>query len=284
MEALIAISPFPILKLPVEVRLHIYRELLIQPSSFEPMLCSCYSERHQYWKDRGSINPAVLRTCKLAYAEAYPILYRENTFQLFCKYHGHAAYERGLRNTPFIVPHRNSAPLLHRAVTDLDVKITSSDNFYPSVFERVKYDYPNIRQLIVRTTNYRNLLDYSYLELTFKWVQLTSRSLRRYLLDLENVVLHMKTALVACNDYLDRSGSITTVRPLNPSWGFWIFIFNSLCDDLSSPGGGLGSHGDDEDVAIQTALPFKEWSQEAGMLWCIRDSGIVDYHPNFPRC
>ena len=75
------------LRLPPEIRIAIYRELLIQRTQFLPMFCSCYSQRERSRKDQGSIHPSILRTCKLVAAEAVPILYRENGFRIRCKIH-----------------------------------------------------------------------------------------------------------------------------------------------------------------------------------------------------
>lgn len=86
----------------------VYRKLLVNASNFEAMFCDCYSRRHQYWKDQGSIHPAILRANKLICREALPIMYSDNTFQLTCAIHkfnvftaGSICPPVGLSSTPY---------------------------------------------------------------------------------------------------------------------------------------------------------------------------------------
>ena len=268
------VSAFSLLKLPTEIRLYIYRELLIQPSSFEPMLCSCYSERHQYWKDRGSIHPAILRTCKLAYAEAYPTLYRESTFQLSCKYHGHDMHEEGLPDGHFITPHTSSAPLLRAAVIDLDLEIMSTDGIYSSIVGRVGGTYPNIRKLVLRMTKHG--IEPEYLEVTLRWVQLEIRSFVKYNSALTDI-LHRRISLMETGlDHVDEPQSPVSrvTRVLTKTSEFWKSATNSLCAVTKN-------YPKSDDMVFYAVLPVSEWSREKGMIWSIGETGDVEDHPTF---
>jgi hypothetical protein len=66
-------STSPFLRIPVELRLYIYRHLLVSPITIgEPRP-----------RDFGKIHPGILRTNRQIHNEARSILYAENTFRLF---------------------------------------------------------------------------------------------------------------------------------------------------------------------------------------------------------
>lgn len=97
----------------------VYRKLLINTSNFEAMFCYCYSYRHQYWKDQGSVHPAILRANKLICREALPVLYSENTFQLICATHQSYVHLKDIIYPPVKLP---STPYpLRQVVVDFNV-------------------------------------------------------------------------------------------------------------------------------------------------------------------
>lgn len=77
---------FRFLSLPPEIRLLIYNELLVQPNDLLRTFCPCKFcanlKCHTIGKD--CLNPSLLRTNKLIYNEALPILYSKNIFSVLC--------------------------------------------------------------------------------------------------------------------------------------------------------------------------------------------------------
>lgn len=71
------------LKLQVELRLHIYHELLTQDAKSP---CDFRPHDHQHSKSRNTrentTSISILNTCKLVEREALPVLYAKNTIQL----------------------------------------------------------------------------------------------------------------------------------------------------------------------------------------------------------
>lgn len=63
--------------LPVELRLEVYRYLLI--ASSQPLILHPSIQGSQF---RGEFHTAILRTCKTMYSEALPLLYDENTLRI----------------------------------------------------------------------------------------------------------------------------------------------------------------------------------------------------------
>ena len=70
--------------LPTEIRLLIYKELLVRNS--RPELCFCSADLHTAYSHTPKVNvhPTILRTCQTIYYEALPILYADNVFELLC--------------------------------------------------------------------------------------------------------------------------------------------------------------------------------------------------------
>ena len=75
---------FTFTKLPAEIRLIIYKELLVRNN--RPELCFCSRDLHRAYSQlpKFGVHPAILRTCKTIYYEALPILYTENVFEILC--------------------------------------------------------------------------------------------------------------------------------------------------------------------------------------------------------
>lgn len=80
--------------LPAEIRLRVYRYLLVAPDSIGLVLCRhCKIKRSHH---HCSIPVGVLQVSKLLYAEALPVLYCENTFEFTPKRYFNADFEREL--------------------------------------------------------------------------------------------------------------------------------------------------------------------------------------------
>lgn len=77
---------FRFLSLPPEIRLIIYKELLVQSDGLHRTFCMC--EYCPNLKSRSvgrdHLNPSLLRTNKAIYNEALPVLYSNNTFAFLC--------------------------------------------------------------------------------------------------------------------------------------------------------------------------------------------------------
>ncbi|KAH7240100.1 uncharacterized protein BKA55DRAFT_519550 [Fusarium redolens] len=73
----------PFLTLPVEIRLYIYRHLLISPNNAELHHCSKSFRLipKEPWDCPLAIHPKILQTCWVINKEATPILYSENVFR-----------------------------------------------------------------------------------------------------------------------------------------------------------------------------------------------------------
>lgn len=69
-------SIFSFLKLPAELRILVYVELLISNDRLAP---TCHGRRRYSWQQK-NIYPAILRTCRLVHWEAAAVLYGENVF------------------------------------------------------------------------------------------------------------------------------------------------------------------------------------------------------------
>ena len=74
---------FPFLRLPPEVRLEVYRHLLLRRRGTHLVPTSMQRYSHQCWVDpdpNKNLHPAILRTCRLVRNEATDVLYSENLF------------------------------------------------------------------------------------------------------------------------------------------------------------------------------------------------------------
>ena len=77
-------SPPSFLTVPLEIRLEIYRHLLLPYRRHDRYLTkSTIKPRNVYWLD--PVYPAILRTARKIYEEASAILYEENTFTFDCE-------------------------------------------------------------------------------------------------------------------------------------------------------------------------------------------------------
>ena len=75
---------FTFTKLPTEIRLIVYKELLVRNRG--PELCFRSDNHHKACNHAPKfyVHPAILRTCKTIYYEALPILYADNVFEILC--------------------------------------------------------------------------------------------------------------------------------------------------------------------------------------------------------
>ena len=77
-------NEFAFIDLPTEIRLLIYKELLVRKGGAK--LSFCLDDHHKAYNRalKIFIHPAILRTCKAVYNEASSILYTDNIFELLC--------------------------------------------------------------------------------------------------------------------------------------------------------------------------------------------------------
>ncbi|KAN0074388.1 hypothetical protein V8E54_008325 [Elaphomyces granulatus] len=80
-------APFPLMKLPIELRFEVYRKLLV--SNRDVCMVAPPPESEYYFYDFGyystrpnRLNPAILQTCPQVYHEAIAVLYGENKFRI----------------------------------------------------------------------------------------------------------------------------------------------------------------------------------------------------------
>lgn len=94
------------LSLPLEIRLLIYNELLIQSNDLLRTFCTCKfcANLRDPMIGRECLNPTLLRTNRAIYDEALPILYSQNVFSFFC--YGPFAYSSRVK----VARHRNDVP------------------------------------------------------------------------------------------------------------------------------------------------------------------------------
>ena len=100
-------ASFPFLKLPIEIRLLIYHELLVQGPGFSSVFCLCRSPFSTKNRPCGNspLFPAILQTNKTVYNEAWTILYSKNTFHLLCpKSSSCSRLEDSNREDPSLTP------------------------------------------------------------------------------------------------------------------------------------------------------------------------------------
>ena len=90
------------LSLPLEIRLLIYNELLIQSNDLLRTFCRC--KFCAYLPGRECLNPTLLRTNRAIYDEALPILYSQNVFLFF--YYDPVTYSSQVK----VARHRNDVP------------------------------------------------------------------------------------------------------------------------------------------------------------------------------
>ncbi|KAI0119564.1 hypothetical protein F4814DRAFT_412488 [Daldinia grandis] len=72
-------SPSPFLALPTEIRLEIFKHLLVLPANVPPPSQRTYYQSGQH-QTPSPLHPAILRANRQLHAEALPLLYRRNTF------------------------------------------------------------------------------------------------------------------------------------------------------------------------------------------------------------
>src|SRR6267378_3922920 len=67
-------TTFPLMKLPLEIRNRVYRELLLSENSLRMVDLES--------ADINGLHPVILRTCRQVYNEATKVLYEENEFRI----------------------------------------------------------------------------------------------------------------------------------------------------------------------------------------------------------
>ncbi|KAI0849983.1 hypothetical protein F5Y00DRAFT_47275 [Daldinia vernicosa] len=72
-------APSPFLALPIEIRLEIFKHLLVLPPDAPPPSQKTYYQCGQH-RTPSPLHPAILRANRQLHAEALPVLYRRNTF------------------------------------------------------------------------------------------------------------------------------------------------------------------------------------------------------------
>lgn len=168
------------------------------------MFCPCYSTRHTYWKNQGSIDPAMLRTCKSVQNEAMPILYSGNTFQLMCRTHnplhrGFIPDEQRLLSSPNL----QARTYIRKAVAEIHF------GDY-----REEYGYGNLRYL----SDLEALLTPQYPHLQ----QLTIRAESYYTrVSVEAVMQRGNCQVGSLNTYKDALSSLLLKVPLFDPYEWW---------------------------------------------------------------
>ena len=77
---------FHFMKLPTEIRLLIYRDLLVWHGELGLSFCARKHRKSHRHTPQSLIHPAILRTCKQIYNEGLRVLYTDNTFELLCTF------------------------------------------------------------------------------------------------------------------------------------------------------------------------------------------------------
>lgn len=128
---------FRFLDMPTEMRLLVYRDLLLHNNPW----ISNDGEIHSLWPT----HPAILQSCKQIYDEAIGVLYDENTFQVTFEATGGGS---GSGTGPYAWVHRKRA-LTHCRHSEY-LRIPQGINDYPEFFGRIarlqirlKFDMPN---------------------------------------------------------------------------------------------------------------------------------------------
>lgn len=149
-----------LMKIPPEIRLLIYKELLVRNGAAE--LSFCPGEHHKSYNHalKFFVHPAILRTCKTIYHEAFPILYTDNIFELLCVFgqlgKQHLWY-RTLGPSPlFTCPNPHASTYLKRVfLTYIGIGLKRSDiaqfpTCWPKIEREILELYPNVESIFVQ--------------------------------------------------------------------------------------------------------------------------------------
>ena len=158
---------FTFTKLPTEIRLIIYKELLVRNS--RPELCFCSDDLHTAFchVPKVCVHPAIIRTCKTIYYEALPILYSENVFELLCvfgKLGKQCVWYRTYGSSLLLAcpsPHASvylqqvfhTYTDIDRTFNDIGLKSDDIEQFarcWPRIEQEVLELYPNIKSIFVQ--------------------------------------------------------------------------------------------------------------------------------------
>lgn len=151
---------FNFMKLPPEIRLLIYKELLVRERG--PELSFCPGEHHKSYSHalKFFVHPAVLRTCKAIHHEAFPMLYTDNIFELLCVFgqpgKQHLWY-RTLGPSPLLTcPNPHASTYLKRvSLTYIGIGLQRPDiaqfpTCWPKIEREVLQPYPNVESMFVQ--------------------------------------------------------------------------------------------------------------------------------------
>jgi len=125
------------------------------------MFCPCYSTRHTYWKNQGSIDTAILCTCKSVHDEAMSLLYSKNTFQLMCLIHN-PLYGSFNPNEQRLLsyPDLQACTYIRKAVFEIRFGYYREDSVFESLDglsdwrALLSKQYPHLSQLTFRVRHY----------------------------------------------------------------------------------------------------------------------------------
>lgn len=147
------------MKLPTEIRLLIYKVLLIRDGG--PKHSFCLGEHHKYYNRSLSffVFPTILVTCKAIHHEAMPILYGDNTFEIFCVSEQPATQHlyRTLEFSPLL-----TCPIPHAAIyfkqvslSSIGISLTPADIakfpvYWPKNEKGFLELYPNIESIFLQ--------------------------------------------------------------------------------------------------------------------------------------
>ena len=185
------------LRLPAEIRCLVYRQLLVEPTTFEPMFCLCYKERHKYWKNQGTIDATILRTCRSVYEEGISILYSENIFQLVCRTHNTSSEFFNDAQTLLVPQYRPAGDLIKKAIAE----------FYFDAIEP---------EITLSTFETFLMLIYSYLQ------QLTIRIRSRYGAVAIDFVMQRDTHSIVSLEHLETISHSLNWDPNDPDERWWV--------------------------------------------------------------
>lgn len=140
------------MNLPTEIRLLIYKELLVRKGGAK--LSFCRDDHHKDYNRSLKIfvHTAILRTCKAVYYEASSILYTDNIFELLCVFSQYRVWG----SSPLLLcPHpRASTELKRVCLTYIDTSRSRSDitqfpQRWPKIEREVLELYPNVHSIYV---------------------------------------------------------------------------------------------------------------------------------------
>lgn len=140
---------FHFMKLPPEIRLLIYKKLLVCNGGAGCSFCPCWHHDH-YNHSFGLFSyPDILRTCKRIYNEASSILYTDNIFELLCNCF-HVAPQLWDRVESPLIPCPNTRASTYLRQAFLTYFNRDFPLRWPKIEQEVLEQYPKIEFIFLR--------------------------------------------------------------------------------------------------------------------------------------